>query len=135
MPKIANLDYKLSPEGFNELFEYFRELPPNQNVEVKEIQTALHNKYNFSSGKVTGIIKRATEKDMLEQVQRGIYKFNENFMAASSSHSLITSTNALISAVIKDINALSGEKFNEMTEIDFQKVKKKIEKLNEALSL
>lgn len=128
---MDNMKEILSPEGFKELYEYLNK--ENGEVKAEDIQEHLKENHQFSSGKITGIIKRAVDKKLIEKVKRGTYKLNDAYVhkANGSEENVMIEINNEISKTVDKIQEIIAKKFTIIDTNTFVEIKDKIKKLTE----
>ncbi|MBN1050440.1 hypothetical protein [Clostridium botulinum] len=121
------------PEGFKELQAYL-ESRKGEKVKAEEIQKNLQLTYGFTSGKVTGILKRAEEQKFVVKVSRGMYMLNTgetNIEESFKPVDIYKLVNNEIVNCIGKIQSIIGDNFSTLNTSDVEKLQKKIRKLKE----
>lgn len=121
------MDNKLLPEGFEELFQYIKNISTTKNtVTTKEIQDSLA-KHKFTSGKITGIIHRAENLKYLNKIKRGVYSFNLGLITEESDSGKVTSlVSKEIRNTIDHIKDILVENITSTGQKEIEKIKEKI---------
>ena len=119
----------LTPEGFAELYELMCTGLPDREFRADEIQAYLSDKYNFSSGKVTGIIKRAKDKKMIVQKRRGGYSLNNDKNGLNRNTGIVESINDELEKALKNIELTVAKSLEDITDDDFVKIRNKIKQI------
>ena len=127
---MATIEEMLRPEGFAQLYEYLKE-KNGAEVKAEEIQRDLHSKYNYTSGKITGIIRRAENQNIVTKTGRGIYKLNEYLMGGDTkSNGIIDEIDNEISLAKDRISSIIAKKINQLSSKEFEIIKQKIDTLD-----
>lgn len=120
-----NIDIK--PEGFKELIDYLSHCD-NQEAKASDIQKALKENYEFTPGKITGIIHRAENQHVINKITRGYYKLN----VATNNDNINSIDNVIelaISDAIHTIQNVAGKNISNISNEDLKKIKSTIEQL------
>lgn len=127
----------LSPEGFKELHAYLKKDKSSEVVKAEEIQNYLSKNHKFSKGKITGIIKRAEEKGMIENIGWGIYEFNNSYIKEERDGkvSVIKEINNEVSTAISKIETIVGKNFSILEDNEIIEIKNKIKALQEIIEI
>ena len=122
------------PEGFKELLEYLQEISSSQKeVTTSEIHKALE-KYDFTPGKISGIIYRAAKQKYLRQVQRGRYEFDNPIeQEQNSKNKILSLARREIQNTIENIKKIMIDNLTEMSPKEFEEIKNKLEALSKIL--
>ncbi|MFD3158866.1 hypothetical protein ACFIJ5_18820 (plasmid) [Haloimpatiens sp. FM7330] len=134
---MNDMEKLLSPEGFNELYQYLKKTKSDEKPKTaSDIQKSLKGDYKFSSGKITGIIKRAEEKGMIKKVKRGMYMLNTSYINKEKSDKInvITEINSEISIAIEKIQNIVAKEMSSIDSDTFVIIKNKIDKLQEIIN-
>lgn len=120
------------PEGFKEFIE-FVESNDLKKFKAKDIQKGLSHQYNFSSGKISGIINRAEEKKLITKIGRGLYQYNglSLFGNDSTPLSFKDKINREIIQTVKRINEIIAQNVSDISIEEFENTKNIINKLIE----
>lgn len=126
-----NKESLLSPEGFKELYKYLKQKESGELVKVEDIQKHLGEEYDFTTGKITGIIKRAVEKGMITNVKWGTYKLNDYYITGETDDkvSVISEINNEINIAINKIETIIGKNFSSLEDEEIIDIKNKIKAL------
>lgn len=116
------------PEGFTELIAYLS-AQPERTYKAAEIQAALQETYSFTSGKVTGIINRATERGVIVKVARSMYKLRE--AGSPAGQNVLPLCKNEIQASISKIETTVAQKLTESTDEELREVRSILRKLKE----
>lgn len=122
------MDKKLLPEGFKELFEYLKSISSVKNIVLaKEIQESLAE-HGFTSGKITGIIRRAEDHGYLSKVRRGVYSFDINlFDEECGKNEVMSLVCREIKSTVDNIKKIMGDNISNMSSEEFGKIKEKLD--------
>ncbi|SHO54079.1 hypothetical protein [Anaerocolumna xylanovorans] len=123
----------LSPEGFKELVEYFSHQKSGYAAKASEIQTYLQDTYKFTSGKVTGIIKRANERKIIVKTGRGEYKLslNDGEIESMVANDVINRVSDEIKNAIKKIETIVAQEIRSIEPNDIVRIQKVIKLLDQ----
>lgn len=136
--KIVN-DYLL-PEGFKEFIEFMN----SNNITIfkaRDVQQGLSHQFGFSSGKISGILNRAEERNLITRIGRGVYQFNgfnnskkpsspkEESVDLHCTPSLKKRINSEIMLTVKKINEIIAPEISNLSTEDFESIKSTINKL------
>lgn len=126
----------LSPEGFKELYDYLEQDKLDEEVKVDEIQSYLKEKYGYSEGKITGIIKRAKDNEMIINIKWGIYKLNKSYINGEENNgfNVIKRIDDEISTTIERIEKIISQSFSILNTNEIIKIKDKIERLERIIN-
>jgi len=117
------------PEGFTELNDYLRSIE-GTSVTTAQIQYGLNAKHGFTSGKITGIIKRAEDRKLLTRIRRSTYSFD-----LYGADDVLDLADLEITATISNIEKIMSAHISSMSTAEFEKMKKKIDLIKQALQI
>ena len=119
---------KKMPEGFAELLEF---LNPGKEYKTHEIQAALKEKHGWTSGKIAGTLKRATEHGLVTNTSRSVYKLNKSEIHAHTASSVISGCKDEVRACISKIEAIVAKNLADIEDDELARVRNLMRDLKE----
>lgn len=125
----------IKPEGFKELIDYLSKCE-DQSAKASEIQESLRKEHGFTSGKITGIIKRAEDQRVIVKLNRGYYKLNLNAPSYTADDNKVSSViDKAITEAINTIQNMAGQNITNLSPDDLKKIQTSISQLNEIIKI